>query len=101
MRGFFLDQGPFTDYTTEDVRKLIFDQTSTVFRLSQASLPIKQMQMQEKQGRQVVVSITTSMVDHPIAGGHGFLWPMMTKGGNRVHLEKNLAMEICQRRASA
>ncbi len=67
---------PFTDYTTEDVRKLISTNLYGFVYLSQ--LAIKQMQMQKQGGS--VVSITTSMVDHPIAGVTASV-PMMTKGG--------------------
>ena len=79
---------PFTDYTTEDVRKLISTNLYGFVYLSQ--LAIKQMQ---KQGGSVV-SITTSMVDHPIAGVTASV-PMMTKGGIES-ISKNLAMEYAK-----
>ena len=81
---------PFTDYTTEDVRKLISTNLYGFVYLSQ--LAIKQMQMQKQGGS--VVSITTSMVDHPIAGVTASV-PMMTKGGIES-ISKNLAMEYAQ-----
>jgi NAD(P)-dependent dehydrogenase (short-subunit alcohol dehydrogenase family) len=79
---------PFTDYTTEDVRKLISTNLYGFVYLSQ--LAIKQMQ---KQGGSVV-SITTSMVDRPIAGVTASV-PMMTKGGIES-ISKNLAMEYAK-----
>jgi len=81
---------PFTDYTTEDVRKLISTNLYGFVYLSQ--LAIKQMQMQKQGGS--VVSITTSMVDHPIAGVTASV-PMMTKGGIES-ISKNLAMEYAK-----
>lgn len=47
------------------------------------------MQMQKKGGN--VVSITTSMVDHPLVGVTASV-PMITKGGIES-ISKNLAME--------
>jgi NAD(P)-dependent dehydrogenase (short-subunit alcohol dehydrogenase family) len=81
---------PFTDYTTEDVRKLISTHLYGFVYLSQ--LAVKQMQMQKQGGS--VVSITTSMVDHPIAGVTASV-PMMTKGGIES-ISKNLAMEYAK-----
>ena len=81
---------PFTDYTTEDVRKLISTNLYGFVYLSQ--LAIKQMQMQKQGGS--VMSITTSMVDHPIAGVTASV-PMMTKGGIES-ISKNLAMEYAK-----
>ena len=81
---------PFPEYTTEDVRKLISTNLYGFFYLTQ--LVIKQMQQQHKGGS--VVSITASMVDHPIAGVTASV-PMMTKGGIEA-LSKNLAMEYAK-----
>jgi len=81
---------PFTDYTTEDIRKLISTNLYGFVYLSQ--LAIKQMQKQKQGGS--VVSITTSMVDHPIAGVTASV-PMMTKGGIES-ISKNLAMEYAK-----
>ena len=81
---------PFTDYTTEDVRKLISTNLYGFVYLSQ--LAIKQMQKQKKGGS--VVSITASLADHPIAGVTASV-PMMTKGGIES-ISKNLAMEYAQ-----
>ncbi len=81
---------PFADYTTEDLRKLISTNLYGFVYLSQ--LAIKQMQMQKQGGS--VVSITTSMVDHPIAGVTASV-PMITKGGIES-ISKNLAMEYAK-----
>jgi NAD(P)-dependent dehydrogenase (short-subunit alcohol dehydrogenase family) len=81
---------PFTDYTTEDIRKLVSTNFYGFIYLSQ--LAVKQMQMQQRGGS--VVSITTSMVDHPIVGVTASV-PMITKGGIES-ISKNLAMEYAQ-----
>ncbi len=81
---------PFTDYTTEDVRRLVSTNLDGFFYLTQ--LVVRQMQQQQKGGS--VVSITTSMVDHPIAGVTVSV-PMMTKGGIEA-ISKNLAMEYAK-----
>jgi len=81
---------PFTDYTTEDVRKLISTNLYGFVYLSQ--LAIKQMQIQKQGGS--VVSITASLADHPIAGVTASV-PMMTKGGIES-ISKNLAMEYAK-----
>ncbi len=81
---------PFTDYTTEDVRKLVSTNLYGFVYLSQ--LAIKQMQKQKKGGS--VVSITTSMVDHPIAGVTASV-PMITTGGIES-ISKNLATEYAK-----
>ena len=78
---------PFTDYTTEDFRRLVSTNLGGFVYLSQ--LVVRQMLTQKKGGS--VVSITTSMVDHPIAGVTVSV-PMMTKGGIES-MSKNLAME--------
>ena len=85
---------PFTDYTTEDFRRLVSTNLGGFVYLSQ--LAVRQMLTQKKGGS--VVSITTSMVDHPIAGVT-VSEPMMTKGGIES-MSKNLAMEYANRRHS-
>ena len=80
----------FTDYTTEDIKKLVSTNLYGFIYLSQ--LVVKQMQKQKKGG--CVVSITTSMVDHPIAGVTASV-PMITKGGIES-ISKNLAMEYAK-----
>jgi len=81
---------PFTDYTTEDVRKLISTNLYGFVYLSQ--LVVKQMQMQQRGGS--VVSISASLANHPIAGVTASV-PMITKGGIES-ISKNLAMEYAQ-----
>ena len=81
---------PFTDYTAEDVRKLVSTNLYGFIYLSQ--LVIKQMLRQKKGGS--VVSITASLADHPIAGVTASV-PMLTKGGIES-ISKNLAMEYAQ-----
>jgi NAD(P)-dependent dehydrogenase (short-subunit alcohol dehydrogenase family) len=81
---------PFTDYTTEDFRRLVSTNLDGFFSLTQ--LTVRQMQMQKTGGS--VVSITTSMVDHPIAGVTASV-PMLTKGGIEA-ISKNLAMEYAK-----
>ncbi len=81
---------PFTDYTTEDIRKLFSTNLYGFIYLSQ--LVIKQMLRQKKGGS--VVSITASLADHPIAGVTASV-PMLTKGGIES-ISKNLAMEYAQ-----
>jgi NAD(P)-dependent dehydrogenase (short-subunit alcohol dehydrogenase family) len=81
---------PFTDYTTEDIRKLVSTNLYGFIYLSQ--LVIKQMLRQKKGGS--VVSITASLADHPIAEVTASV-PMITKGGIES-ISKNLAMEYAQ-----
>src|SRR5258708_26779891 len=87
--GIFMTK-PFTDYTTEDVRKLVSTNLYGFIYLSQ--LAVRQMQRQKRGGS--VVSITTSMVDHPIAGVTASV-SMLTKGGI-ASISKNLAMEYAK-----
>lgn len=87
--GIFLTKS-FPDYTTEDVRKLVSVNLYGFISLSQ--LVVRQMQKQKRGGS--VVSITTSLVDHPIAGVTASV-PMMTKGGIES-ISKNLAMEYAK-----
>jgi len=81
---------PFLDYTTEDFSRLVSTNLGGFFYLSQ--LTVRQMQKQKKGGS--VVSITSSMVDHPIAGVTASV-PMLTKGGIES-ISKNLAMEYAK-----
>jgi len=80
---------PFPEYTPEDIRKLVA--TNLYGFVSLTQLVITQMQ-QHKGGS--VVSITSSLVDHPIAGVTASV-PMMTKGGIEA-ISKNLAMEYAK-----
>ncbi|MFL5665384.1 MAG: SDR family NAD(P)-dependent oxidoreductase [Ktedonobacteraceae bacterium] len=81
---------PFTDYTTEDFRRLVSTNLDGFIYLSQ--LAVKQMLKQKKGGS--VVSITASLADHPIAGVTASV-PMLTKGGIES-ISKNLAMEYAK-----
>jgi len=78
---------PFTDYTKDDFRKLISTNLDGFIYTTQ--LAIKQMLKQKTGGS--VVTITTSLADHPIAGVTASV-PMMTKGGLNS-ISKSLAME--------
>jgi NAD(P)-dependent dehydrogenase (short-subunit alcohol dehydrogenase family) len=87
--GIYLTK-PFTDYTAEDVRKLVSTNLSGFIYLSQ--LAVRQMQEQKKGGS--VVSITASLANHPIAGVTASV-AMITKGGIES-ISKNLAMEYAK-----
>jgi len=78
---------PFTDYTIDDLRFL----TSVNIEgfLFKSQLAIKQMLAQETGGS--IVNITTTLVDHPIAGINSAV-PMITKGGLEA-VTRSLAME--------
>lgn len=80
----------FTDYTLEDLRRLISVNIEGFFFITQ--LAIKQMLAQKTGGS--VVNITTTMVDHPIAGVPSAV-PMITKGGLAA-VTRSLAMEYAK-----
>src|SRR6266568_9080029 len=67
---------PFTDYTVDDLRSLVSVNIEGFLFISQ--LAIKQMLAQKTGGS--IVNITSTMVDHPIAGINSAV-PMITKGG--------------------
>jgi NAD(P)-dependent dehydrogenase (short-subunit alcohol dehydrogenase family) len=67
---------PFINYTAQDFRTLASTNLEGFIYITQ--LAIKQMLVQKSGGS--IVSITTTMVDHPIAGIDASV-PMMTKGG--------------------
>ncbi len=77
----------FTDYTIEDLRSLISVNIEGFFFITQ--LAIKQMLAQKIGGS--IVNITTTLVDHPIAGVNCAV-PMLTKGGLEA-ATRSLAME--------
>jgi len=77
----------FTEYTAEDLRSLISVNIDGFLFISQ--LAIKQMLAQKSGGS--IVNITSTMVDHPIAGAHATV-PMITKGGLAA-VTRSLAME--------
>jgi NAD(P)-dependent dehydrogenase (short-subunit alcohol dehydrogenase family) len=77
----------FLDYTMEDLRSLMSINVEGYIHMTQ--LAIKQMLIQKSRG--CIVTITSSLVEHPIAGVTASL-PMITKGGLEA-LTRSLAME--------
>jgi NAD(P)-dependent dehydrogenase (short-subunit alcohol dehydrogenase family) len=86
---------PFIDYTIEDYRRLAATNLEGFLLLTQRV--VRQMLVQKRGGS--VVSITTPMVDHPIAGLNASV-AMLTKGGIEA-LSKNIAMEYTKERIRA
>lgn len=80
----------FIDYTVEDLRTLAHVNIEGFFFISQ--LAIKQMLSQKAGGS--IVNITSTMVDHPIAGANSTV-PMITKGGLEA-VTRGLAMEYAK-----
>jgi NAD(P)-dependent dehydrogenase (short-subunit alcohol dehydrogenase family) len=87
--GIFFSK-PFTDYTIEDLRTLISVNIEGFLFITQ--LVIKQMLAQKSGGS--IVNITSTMVDHPIAGANAAV-PMITKGGLQA-VTRSLAMEYAK-----
>jgi len=81
---------PFTDYTAEDFRSLASTNLEGFLYISQ--LAIRQMVAQRSGGS--IVSITTSLVDHPIAAVPASV-PMLTKGGLAA-ITRSLAIEYAK-----
>jgi NAD(P)-dependent dehydrogenase (short-subunit alcohol dehydrogenase family) len=81
---------PFTDYTVEDLRSLSSVNLEGFLLITQ--LAVKQMLAQNTGGS--IVNVTTTMVDHPIAGVNATV-PMMTKGGLQA-VTRSLAMEYAK-----
>jgi NAD(P)-dependent dehydrogenase (short-subunit alcohol dehydrogenase family) len=77
----------FTEYTVEDLRSLVSVNIDGFLFISQ--LAVKQMLVQKSGGS--IVNITSTMVDHPIAGVNAAV-PMITKGGLQA-VTRSLAME--------
>jgi len=77
----------FTEYTVEDLRSLVSVNIDGFLFISQ--LAVKQMLAQKSGGS--IVNITSTMVDHPIAGVNATV-PMITKGGLQA-VTRSLAME--------
>jgi NAD(P)-dependent dehydrogenase (short-subunit alcohol dehydrogenase family) len=84
--GIYLSKA-FTDYTVDDLRALVAVNIEGFLYISQ--LAIKQMLAQKAGGS--IVNITTTMVDHPIAGVNCSV-AMITKGGLEA-VTRSLAME--------
>ena len=87
--GIFFSK-PFTDYTADDFRALASTNLEGFIYITQ--LAIKQMVAQKSGGS--IVSITTTLVDHPIAGVNASV-PMITKGGIEA-ITRNLAIEYAR-----
>ena len=81
---------PFIDYTIEDYRRLAATNLEGFLHLTQRV--VRQMLAQKRGGS--IVSITTPMVDHPIAGLNASV-AMLTKGGVEA-MSKNIAMEYAK-----
>ena len=84
--GIFFSKA-FTDYTTEDFKVLSSTNLEGFIYVTQ--LAIKQMVAQKSGGS--IVSITTTLAGHPIAGENASV-PMITKGGIEA-ITRSLAME--------
>ena len=87
--GIFLVK-PFTEYTADDFRALVSTNLAGFIYITQ--LAVKQMLAQKSGGS--IVSITTSLVENPIAGLPAS-FPMITKGGLEAAL-RNLASEYAK-----
>ena len=87
--GIFLAK-PFTNYTADDFRALASTNLEGFIYISQ--LAIKQMLAQKSGGS--IVSITTSLAEHPIAGVNASV-AMITKGGLEA-ITRNLAIEYAK-----
>jgi len=87
--GIFFSK-PFTDYTADDFERLSETNLEGFIHITQ--LAVKQMLVQKTGGS--VTSITSAMVEHPIAGVNASL-PMITKGGLEA-ITRSLAMEYAQ-----
>jgi len=81
---------PFIEYTVEDFQRL--SETNLEGYLHITQLAVRQMLAQKAGGS--VVSITSAMVEHPIAGVNAS-FPMITKGGLEA-LTRSLAMEYAK-----
>jgi NAD(P)-dependent dehydrogenase (short-subunit alcohol dehydrogenase family) len=81
---------PFTEYTPEDFRAL--SSTNLDGFIYTTQLAVKQMLAQKTGGS--VVSITSSLVEHPLAGVTASV-PMITKGGINA-ISRSLAMEYAK-----
>jgi NAD(P)-dependent dehydrogenase (short-subunit alcohol dehydrogenase family) len=81
---------PFTDYTVDDLRSLVSLNIEGFLFISQ--LAIKQMLAQKTGGS--IVNLSSTMVDHPIAGVNATV-PMITKGGLEA-VTLSLAMEYAK-----
>jgi NAD(P)-dependent dehydrogenase (short-subunit alcohol dehydrogenase family) len=81
---------PFIDYTIDEFRRFVSTNLEGFIFITQ--LAVKQMLSQGTGGS--VTSITTSMVEHPIAGVPASI-PMITKGGLDA-ITRSLAIEYAK-----
>ena len=81
---------PFVDYTADDYRKLASTNTEGFLHLTQ--FVVRRMLAQKSGGS--IVSITSSLVDHPIASVTASV-AMITKGGIDA-ISRSLAMEYAR-----
>ncbi|RAZ93142.1 3-oxoacyl-ACP reductase [Mesorhizobium hawassense] len=81
---------PFVDYTIEDYQRLAATNLEGFLHLTQQV--VRQMLAQKSGGS--IVSITTPLVDRPIAGVDASV-AMLTKGGIEA-MSKNIAMEYAK-----
>ncbi|HET6418714.1 MAG TPA: SDR family oxidoreductase [Geobacteraceae bacterium] len=81
---------PFTDYTVDDLRSLVSVNIEGFLYISQFA--IRQMLAQKTGGS--IVNISSTMVDHPIAGINAAV-SMITKGGLEA-VTRSLAMEYAK-----
>jgi NAD(P)-dependent dehydrogenase (short-subunit alcohol dehydrogenase family) len=81
---------PFTEYTAEDFEKLSATNLRGYINITQ--LAVRQMLKQNSGGS--VTCVTTSLVEHPIAGVNASL-AMVTKGGLEA-ITRSLAMEYAK-----
>ena len=81
---------PFTDYTSEDFKRLVSTNLEGFIYTTQ--LAIKQMLAQKSGGS--IVSITAALADNPIAGVNASI-PMITKGGLHA-ITRSLAIEYAK-----
>lgn len=79
---------PFLEYTIEDFRRLTATNVEGFIHFTKHA--VRQMMRQRSGGS--VVTITSSLTDHPIAGVNASL-PMITKGGLNA-ITKSLALEF-------
>ena len=80
----------FTEYTIDDLRSLISVNIEGFFFMSQ--IAIRQMLAQKTGG--CIINITSTLVDHPIAGQNASV-AMITKGGLQA-VTRSLAMEYAK-----
>ena len=81
---------PFTDYSADDFKSLASTNLEGFIYITQRA--IKQMVAQKSGGS--IVSITTTLVEHPIAGVNASV-AMITKGGIEA-ITRSLAMEYAK-----